>query len=225
MTDQPCTCTMISSATLAEPAEWEQAPDCPVHPTRHSFYTQAAEGLTMMDGLTMTTGSLHGFPEPAGARLVVQGEGGKTAFTLTGDGVLTMGAGITPTAAAQALIRGLGEMLPPATPIVLAPQSGRDPVEAGARAAAIHDEYDGCFERLDAWDAASVEERELGHVEEPLSDDLEQAAWWRDRIAAALAAALPSLTCIACDELLLPDVEVTAVADRWAHRDCAEAGE
>lgn len=203
-----CKCTLISSATLEEPEDWEQAPDCPVHP--------------MAAPNAISSANLIGFPDPGAARLIVQGEGGKVAFTLTGDGVLTMGAGITPTEAAQGLIRGLGEMLPPATPIVLGPQSGRDPVEAGARAAAIHDQYDGCFERLDAWEAASPEDRELGHVEEPLSDDLEQATWWRERIAAAFLAALPGLSCIACDELLIPNAEVLPVADRWAHRECAE---
>jgi hypothetical protein len=66
-------------------------------------------------------------------------------------------------------------------------------VEAAARAAAIHEDYDGCFERLDAWEAASVEERELGLVEEPMSTDVEDADLWRARMRSALPAAYPHM--------------------------------
>jgi hypothetical protein len=48
--------------------------------------------------------------------------------------------------------------------------------EAVARAMAIHDDYDGCFERLDGTDD-----------EEPMSTDQEDADWWCERSTAALA--------------------------------------
>lgn len=63
-------------------------------------------------------------------------------------------------------------------------QSGRIPaaeqIEMAARAMALVDEYDGCFERLDGTDPGG---------EEPLSTDAEDAEFWRKRARAALAAA------------------------------------
>lgn len=210
--------------------------------------------------------NLIAFPDPGAARLVVQGEGGREAFSLTGDGVITFGDGITPSDAAAALVRGLEQMLAPGVYVTLGDEIAdhlasdlmemdrvgaieldnwatartwldnlhrrhrvlpeMTAVEAGARAAAIHEEYDGCFERLDAWAASTPEEREMGRVEEPMSTDLESATWWRERMAAALAVALPSVTCPVCDELILPgDHDVLPHGNRWAHRDCAEGGE
>ena len=49
--------------------------------------------------------------------------------------------------------------------------------EEVARALALVGDYDGCFERLDAWAAASSEARECGDVEEPMSTDGEDAEW------------------------------------------------
>ena len=48
---------------------------------------------------------------------------------------------------------------------------------ARALALALVGDYDGCFERLDAWAAASSEARECGDVEEPMSTDGEDAEW------------------------------------------------
>ena len=60
---------------------------------------------------------------------------------------------------------------------------GREEV---ARALALVGDYDGCFERLDAWAAASAEARECGDVEEPVSTDAEDAEWWLKRADAVL---------------------------------------
>lgn len=62
-------------------------------------------------------------------------------------------------------------------------------VEAGARASAIYQDYDGCFERLDAWAALEQWERDA-HPEEEPTGDAEDAQWWRDRVRVALTAAL-----------------------------------
>ena len=59
--------------------------------------------------------------------------------------------------------------------------------EAVARALALAGDYDGCFERLDAWAAASAEARECGDVEEPMSTDGEDAEWWLKRADAVLS--------------------------------------
>ena len=59
--------------------------------------------------------------------------------------------------------------------------------ETVARALALVGDYDGCFERLDAWAAASAEARECGDVEEPMSTDAEDAEWWLKRADAALS--------------------------------------
>lgn len=61
---------------------------------------------------------------------------------------------------------------------------GREEV---ARALALVGDYDGCFERLDAWAAASSEARECGDVEEPMSTDGEDAEWWLKRADAVLS--------------------------------------
>ena len=58
--------------------------------------------------------------------------------------------------------------------------------EEVARALALVGDYDGCFERLDAWAAASSEARECGDVEEPMSTDGEDAEWWLKRADAIL---------------------------------------
>ena len=59
--------------------------------------------------------------------------------------------------------------------------------EEVARALALVGDYDGCFERLDAWAAASSEARECGDVEEPMSTDGEDAEWWLKRADAVLS--------------------------------------
>jgi hypothetical protein len=64
-------------------------------------------------------------------------------------------------------------------------------VEAAARAMALVDEDDGCFERLDLWNATAPGDR--WQVEEPQSYDEEATVWWRKRARAALAAAPVSL--------------------------------
>lgn len=58
--------------------------------------------------------------------------------------------------------------------------------EQAARTLALTDDYDGCFERLDAWEAATAEQREGSEVEKPMLTDVEDAEWWRRR-ARALA--------------------------------------
>lgn len=59
-------------------------------------------------------------------------------------------------------------------------------IEQAARVLALTDDYDGCFERIDAWTAATAEQRECGDVEEPMSSDDEDCEFWRRR-ARALA--------------------------------------
>ena len=61
-------------------------------------------------------------------------------------------------------------------------------LERGARAAAILGDYDGCFERIDAWDALEQWERDAQPQEAPVLD-IEDAEFWRTRVRAALEAA------------------------------------
>lgn len=63
-----------------------------------------------------------------------------------------------------------------------------DAVERGARAAAILGDYDGCFERIDEWNALEQWERDA-HPENEPTTDYEDADFWRDRVRAALRAA------------------------------------
>lgn len=67
---------------------------------------------------------------------------------------------------------------------------GEAVVERVARAMAIHDDYDGCFERADEWNATPEDER---HDDNYPGMDLEDCEWWRARARAGLAA-LPHLT-------------------------------
>lgn len=67
-------------------------------------------------------------------------------------------------------------------------------VEAAARAMALVDNDDGCFERLDLWNATAPEDR--WQIEEPQSYDEEATHWWRKRARAALAAAPVSLEAV-----------------------------
>lgn len=83
-------------------------------------------------------------------------------------------------------------------------------VEAMARAAAIHDDYDGCFERVDEWEAAGEEYRDAYPGERPDSD-YEDCEWWRSRVRAGLPAALPFLREGIAAEALAP---VLATLDR-----------
>lgn len=67
-------------------------------------------------------------------------------------------------------------------------QAGRLPSEDDiARVLALTDDYDGCFERMDAWSAATDEQQLLGLVEEPLSTDPEDCEFWLTRARAVLA--------------------------------------
>ncbi|WP_285462967.1 hypothetical protein [Agromyces sp. NBRC 114283] len=61
-------------------------------------------------------------------------------------------------------------------------------MEKVAKAMAIYGDYDGCFERLEEWAAATDEQRDLGEVEEPMDSDVEDAEWWRRRARAGLDA-------------------------------------
>ncbi|ONI62659.1 hypothetical protein CSIV_14385 [Microbacterium sp. CSI-V] len=61
-------------------------------------------------------------------------------------------------------------------------------VEAGARAAALHADYEGCFLRIDEWEALEEWEREA-HPENRPDTDYEDAEFWRTRTRAALTAA------------------------------------
>lgn len=67
-------------------------------------------------------------------------------------------------------------------------------VEAAARAMALVDNDDGCFERLDLWNATAPKDR--WQIEEPQSYDEEATHWWRKRARAALAAAPVSLEAV-----------------------------
>ena len=47
-----------------------------------------------------------------------------------------------------------------------------------------------------------------------------------ERVRAEVRAeALREVSCSVCDDLILPDVDACPDGDRWAHRDCMEAGE
>ncbi|MGW9020674.1 hypothetical protein ACWGOE_04220 [Leucobacter chromiiresistens] len=61
-------------------------------------------------------------------------------------------------------------------------------IEAAARAMAMVEEYDGCFERISAWENSTQAERDCGEVEDVSSADYEDAEWWRKRARAALSA-------------------------------------
>lgn len=63
-------------------------------------------------------------------------------------------------------------------------------IEAAARAWAIHREHDGCFERVDAWEALEAWEREA-HPDERPESDYEDCATYREFATAALSAAYP----------------------------------
>lgn len=63
-------------------------------------------------------------------------------------------------------------------------------IEAAARAWAIHRETDGCFERVDAWEALEEWEREA-HPDEYPESDYEDCATYRSFATAALTAAAP----------------------------------
>lgn len=54
-----------------------------------------------------------------------------------------------------------------------------------ARAMALVDDYDGCFERIDEWNALDQWERDAQPQEEPASD-YEDAEWWRKRADAVM---------------------------------------
>lgn len=73
-------------------------------------------------------------------------------------------------------------------------------VEKAARAAAIYDDYDGCFERVDEWEAAPADIRALYPDEEPVSDR-EDCEWWRARIRAALDEVVPAIREAAVEEV------------------------
>ena len=65
-----------------------------------------------------------------------------------------------------------------------------DYIERAARVLALTGDYDGCFERLDAWESATPEQRECGEVEEPMLTDADDAEWWRKRARTLAAAGL-----------------------------------
>ena len=65
---------------------------------------------------------------------------------------------------------------------------------------------------------AGVGRVHIGCVQESYADLVTQ----RDE---ARAEALREVSCSVCDEVILPDVEACPDGDRWAHRDCMEAGE
>jgi hypothetical protein len=59
--------------------------------------------------------------------------------------------------------------------------------EAIARFLALVDDYDGCFERIDEWEALPDWEKQAHPDEEPMSDR-EDAEWWLRRARALVAA-------------------------------------
>lgn len=84
-------------------------------------------------------------------------------------------------------------------------------VEAAARAAAIHGDYDGCFERVDQWNALEDWEKEAQSDEYPTTD-IEDCEWWTSRARAALNAALPHLT---ADDLRGTDAAEEIRTEGW----------
>lgn len=77
---------------------------------------------------------------------------------------------------ASALVRGFTEC------------ASRIPSEREiAKVMALTDDYDGCFERIEAWEAATQQERDCGKVEEPLSSDQEDCEFWLRRARAVIS--------------------------------------
>jgi hypothetical protein len=68
----------------------------------------------------------------------------------------------------------------------------KEAIEAAARAWAIHDETDGCFERVDEWEALEDWEREA-HPDEYPGSDYEDCGDYRERAIAALTSVAPHI--------------------------------
>lgn len=85
------------------------------------------------------------------------------------------------------IIKGIkGEFYPCRGDIFDATYSEAEDVrEDIARAMALTDDYDGCFERIDEWEALEQWEREANPEEEPLTDR-EDAEWWLKRADSVL---------------------------------------
>lgn len=75
----------------------------------------------------------------------------------------------------------------------------KEALDRAARAAAARDDYDGCFDRIDEWEAQSDWEKDAYPDEYP-SMDYEDREFWRKHIRAALEAAAPLLMAQAWDE-------------------------
>lgn len=94
-------------------------------------------------------------------------------------------------------------------------------VDRMAEAAALHQDHDGCFERVREWEALEEWEREAHPGERP-HDDYEERELWRGRIRAALAAADPTQpTELTPTELVAAEVrhERAAQHARWGTQD------
>lgn len=81
-------------------------------------------------------------------------------------------------------------------------------IDAAARAWAIHREHDGCFERVDAWEALEDWEREA-HPDEYPESDYEDRDTYLSFATAALAAA------DAVDPLRKPGHRTEISGDTW----------
>lgn len=69
-------------------------------------------------------------------------------------------------------------------------------VEAAARGMAIHDDDDGCFLEVDAWNAQEEWEREA-YPENYPGSSIEDCAYWIAKARAALKAAAPHILQVA----------------------------
>lgn len=75
-----------------------------------------------------------------------------------------------------------------AADLLTIPKPDDDAIERAARALALVDDYDGCFERIDEWERTPVEDQ--WEIEEPGSDDYESAEDWRKKARTLAAAGL-----------------------------------
>lgn len=93
-------------------------------------------------------------------------------------------------------------------------------VEKIARVMALVDDYDGCFERIDEWEAQPDWEKEAHPEEEPFSDR-EDAAFWIRRaqaVVAALAAEQPATPTPNAAEMA--DSLILALDERMGRCEC-----
>lgn len=93
-------------------------------------------------------------------------------------------------------------------------------IEKAARAAAIFEGYDGCFEVVDEWEALSDDEKRASAEDEPIGPR-EDCDWWRARMRAGLEALVPAIRAQALEDaaaaypVILRDMVPRPSVARW----------